>query len=198
MKRIFSALLVLLLITFTGLCFAAPTVTTKTISRGDSVDVKYPVVNNLEDQKIQKAINLDIEKAVKELIKKERGSDIPKTITGNYKVTYNDMDTLSIKMTFTVMPDKGAYPTTIIRGFNYDVKTGELLSYGFLQNVSLDDVNKALVKHLKVNNIEIPGFGGIDFVPSDFYIDESGELVSVIQEQVIAPHAVGSIEFKVF
>lgn len=197
MKRIFSALIVVVLLAFTSLCFAEPTVTTKTISRGDTVEVKYPVVNNLEDKKIQKTINLDIENTVKELIKKERASD-PKTITGNYKVTYNNMDTLSIKMTFTIMPDKGAYPTNIIRGLNYDVTTGEILQYGLMQNVSLDDVNKALVQHLKVNNIEIPGFSGVNFVPSDFYIDEKGDLVSVIQEQVIAPHAIGSIEFKVF
>lgn len=198
MRKFLSAFILLALLTFAGTCLANAVVISKTILRGDYVDVKYPVLSNLEDKKMQKAINLSMEKTIKELIKKERDSDGRKTITGNYKVTYNEMDTLSIKMTMITMPKKGAYPTSIVKGFNYDLQTGDLLQYGFMQNVSLDDVNKALGQYLKVNNIVIAEFSGIDFVPSDFYIDEKGELVSVIQEQTIAPHAVGIIEFKVF
>lgn len=198
MRRFVSVLILVLALTIIpGPCLAAVEVGTKHIARS-SIDVKYPVVNNLEDKKIMKIINKDIEKQIKDFIKAERDANSDKRITGEFKVRYNDMDTLSITLDFVTMVKQSAYPINIRKAFNYDVNTGEQLQYGNLQNVSLDDVNKGLAKRLKEQKLDLPNFQGIDFVPHDFYIDEQGELVSIIQEQVIGPHAVGVIEFKVF
>lgn len=199
MKKLLSVLALMMVLTIApGLCLAAVDVGSKTISRGDDIKVSYPVLANLEDLKIQKTINQDIETEIKNFIKVERKGNSDKNISGSFQVRYTEMDTLSITMDLTIKKENAAYPTKILKGFNYDLNTGERLQYSALQNVSQDDVNKALMKHLKDKDVYLPDFKGINFVPAEFYIDERGDLVSIIQEQVIAPHAAGTLEFKVF
>lgn len=199
MKRcLMSIALFVLLTVVPGVCLANATVTTKKIERGNSINVEYPLVGDLDDKKIQTMVNQDILKQVRDFIKSTQSNNSVKAITGKYQVKYNNMNTLSVKMDISVMPKKGAYSTNYVKGLNYDLETGEILQYSDMQSVSLEDVNSALIKHLKDNNIEITGFKGIDFIPSEFYIDEKGDLVSVIPEGIIGPHAIGVLQFKVF
>ena len=198
MRRLLTAVILVLLIIMPGLCLANTEVTTKTITRGDSLRIEYPVVNNLEDKKIQKTINQDIVKQIRDFIKSVRANGADNSITGKYTVTYDKMDTLSIKMDLSVMPENGAYPTNYVKGLNYNMETGDILQYGFMQIVSVEDVNKALTKHLKEKGIELPGFKSVESVPSEFYIDEQGELVSIIPEGIVGPHAIGVLQFKIF
>ena len=199
MKKFLSVLALMVVLTIApSLCLAGVDVSSKTISRGDDIKVSYPVLVNLEDLKIQKTINQEIENEIKDFIKVERKGNSDKTISGNFQVRYTQMDTLSITMDLITKKENAAYPKKILKGFNYDLNTGERLQYNALQNVSQEDVNKALVQYLKDKDIYLPDFKGINFVPAEFYIDERGDLVSIIQEQAIAPHAAGTLEFKVF
>jgi predicted small secreted protein len=196
------------------------TITTKQVQQNSEtiqVDLSIPVIDGLQDSKLQQQLNnrfeqdastfeTDIETQAGEDIKEAAKSGYPfrqYNATTAYKVAYNQNGLLSITVDYYQFTG-GAHGATERRPYNYDLETGKELS--------LQDLFKAGVNYKEILNREIAaqikanpeggyltqpemGFETIDD-NQPFYLTDGGLVVYFAQYE-IAPYVAGIPEFKI-
>ena len=196
------------------------TITTKQVQQNSEtiqVDLSIPVIDGLQDSKLQQQLNnrfeqdastfeTDIETQAGEDIKEAAKSGYPfrqYNATTAYKVAYNQNGLLSITVDYYQFTG-GAHGATERRPYNYDLEMGKELS--------LQDLFKAGVNYKEILNREIAaqikanpeggyltqpemGFETIDD-NQPFYLTDGGLVVYFAQYE-IAPYVAGIPEFKI-
>jgi hypothetical protein len=196
------------------------TITTKQVQQNSEtiqVDLSIPVIDGLQDSKLQQQLNnrfeqdastfeTDIETQAGEDIKEAAKSGYPfrqYNATTAYKVAYNQNGLLSITVDYYQFTG-GAHGATERRPYNYDLETGTELS--------LQDLFKAGVNYKEILNREIAAQikanpeGGYFTQPEmgfetigdnqPFYLTDGGLVVYFAQYE-IAPYVAGIPEFKI-
>lgn len=180
------------------------------------IDVEIPVIEGLEDTKVQEKINSILrergiavyDKAIEnsEKIKDESEkagflTSMPEIVDQNYILIRND-DILSFKVVTTEI--KGSSRETA-NFYNVDLKNSKLLNISDLFNKDYDYIsviNNEIISKMK-DAIEkedagyfIEKFTSID-EDTNFYINEEGKLVIVFNEYEIAAGYMGMPEFVI-
>lgn len=198
----------------------------KTIKKSDkflSVDVKYPEYSEVQNkelgEKINKRIQEKIKKDIAELTKESE--QLQKDLAGmkdyearpyDYVVTYsqkaNAFGIISIKMDYYYYTG-GAHGNTISEVLNYDMKTGEEVSFdklfkkeGYRQYIEAkikektDELNKKIREENKIEekDYSVYNFEKLPEKPS-YYLDGE-KLVIVFGQYEIAPYSEGMPEFS--
>lgn len=217
-KSFFTVLFLLLVIAFYG-CGSKPvTVTTKSVQQNTdliNIDLKIPVVSGIKDQKIQNAINgqfekdaLDFREEIESLSvlgeqeAKNAGFPFRKfDATTAFKVAYNKNGLLSIPVEYYQFTG-GAHGATEKRPYNYDLKTGRVITLGdiFKKGYNYKEaINKEVKRQIKEKNDLYFSQPGMEFQTikenQPFYLVDDGLTVYFAQYE-IAPYAAGIPEFK--
>lgn len=194
-------------------------ITTKEIiSKNEIIDIdlQIPVINNLENEKIQSKINKILYKEAVELkneiekmaqndseeFKKQGWSFRPYMVNTRYEVSYNKKDILSLSVVYWQYTG-GAHGNYNKAAYNFDLKTGKL--------ISLKDLFKEGVKYKEIITQEIKN--QMQTEPEKYFIDEIDKLevisddkpfniedegiVIYYQTYEIAPYSSGIPEFKI-
>lgn len=163
---------------------------------------KYPTVSIRGNEKVQGYINNDIKQFVRERIDEIQllNSEVElKTGELGYVIPYEGADVLSFKFTKYTMIEKGARPNIEIFGLSFNKNNGAKLTTLDVQRITTEDVKNALQKHFKKMNIDISGdLDKVDRVPQNFYLDEQGRIVLIIQRGEMLPPPLGTVELIVF
>ena len=176
------------------------------------VDVKYPLL--LGENKVLEEINKNIEdftlswvrnvKLLGEEFNKEyekEGKEIPKVEADSFYECFYNSEIISIPMTYYEYTG-GAHGLTIKISYNYNLKTGEILT---LNNLFKDDFNynEIIDKFIREEILKEPTlyfdegelFKGVDEKQA-YYLSKDG-IVIYFQQYEIAPYSSGIREFKI-
>lgn len=192
------------------------TQTLKENYKGINFDIKYPEVN-LSDEHVKNKINASLKQSVYDFKKyiediyNETNSlysgDADKSLDtfdyeGSSEFEYEIVgNILSIKMKY-VQFTGGAHPMTHVRGFNFDLKTGNDLKLEEIFNDKgkkeyIDLINKEIMNVINKNpdNYFVEEFKGIGN-NTEYYLTKDG-LNVFFQLYEIAPYSAGIPEFLI-
>ena len=174
----------------------------KVLSRSmkkDRLDVTYPVIEGLDDLRVQNYINSVLLSITNQLIKELGYYENPDMeITGKYYVRTNDRGLLSISIEMYGFGG-GAHGFTILKSVTFDLKTGKIYSLRdfFAKDIDYVKFITEIVKKQIVEK-EIPvivDFTSID--PDQDYYIENNNLVVYFQLYELAPYAWGFPTFEI-
>lgn len=201
MKKIWLMLLVSLLGIWGSPAYAAVNIESREMRPAEYIKIIYPVVSGMPDVRIQAKINTQIAAAAKGFAARfiSYNGDVKlMAAEAHYRIRYNNSNILSITWDEYTMMERGAHPDTKLWGLNFDMQTGEQLVYQKLQPTTLEQFNTAVDKYLadkKIpHNIKFDKPGEVS---ANFYFDQNGKIVSIIQSGVITPRVLGILEFRV-
>jgi len=148
--RLLFLLICLLIVPNLAQAQPAVTLVQKTTAYGT---ISYPQVSNLPDEKVEQAINKQIEDvAANWTCATDEGLDIPASSTFDATSTLRLLDQTHLSFT-TVLNYYcgGAYPGTLMISSNFDVHTGKAISLGdlMLPEWQGDSLTRLLVKEHK-------------------------------------------------
>ena len=185
---------------------------------GLDVDMKIPVIHNLNNKVFQKRLNYKIKKqqlCLKKSIEKDAIQNhqftkkkgfpvIPYTLMTNYHIKANG-EIFSLE---TMVYDYrgGAHGLTTNTYYNIDTKKSKLLKIKDLfkpdsnyKEILDEEINKQINQRRLQGEIFFEDEGGFKGIKDNqsFYIDQQGNLVITFGLYEIAPYASGMIEFHI-
>ncbi|WXJ78268.1 Anti-sigma-V factor RsiV [Moorella thermoacetica] len=180
--------------------------------------MRIPVINGLQDERLESAINNAIEKSVNDqvaCVKELLTDDMKKMIyqgfspefmlESDYKVHYNQNGLLSIVISYQRYTG-GAHGSSELQAVNVDLKTGrELMIKDFYQDgEDWEGIVKRAIYNQMLSDPEkyfpetIKWWRSKPLKPNQrFYIDGDNYIVVYFDEYEIGPYAIGMPEFKV-
>ncbi|AOQ22789.1 hypothetical protein MTAT_27450 [Moorella thermoacetica] len=182
------------------------------------INLRIPVINGLQDERLESAINNAIEKSVNDqvaCVKELLTDDMKKMIyqgfspefmlESDYKVHYNQNGLLSIVISYQRYTG-GAHGSSELQAVNVDLKTGrELMIKDFYQDgEDWEGIVKRAIYNQMLSDPEkyfpetIKWWRSKPLKPNQrFYIDGDNYIVVYFDEYEIGPYAIGMPEFKV-
>lgn len=185
---------------------------------GLEIDMKIPVISNLNNRIFQKRINQKIKKkylALKKSIEKDAVENhqyaknqgfpvIPYTLMTNYHIKANG-EIFSLETTIYDYRG-GAHGLTTTEYYNIDTKKSKLLNIEDLfkessnyKEILNQEINKQIQQRTLQGEVFFEDQGGFKGIKDkqSFYIDHQGNLVVVFGLYEIAPYASGIVEFHI-
>ena len=179
------------------------------------INLQIPVLEGIQDTKIQTSINTFIEKdalAFAEEIKiqglefaidsKKQGWKVrPYEASTSYKVTYKQKNIVSIACTY-YRDTLGAHGNSEIKTFNFDLNTGKQLALKdlFDENENyLSVINGEIQKQIKLNPTEYfseKDQGFVSIRSDQPFGIEDGNVIIYFAPYEIAPYSTGAPQFK--
>lgn len=170
----------------------------------NGINIVYPQVTGLPDEKVQEQINRAIEERVYGLIAEQRvwpdasGLKILEMI-GTYQIKVNKNGILSVRLENYMFPEHAAHGTTMVKSITVDLKTGRVYTLKDLFQRGSDYIytlNQMISQQFKEKNIPmINEFKGIT-VNQDYYLT-SKNLVIYFKAYEYTPGYVGIPEFEI-
>lgn len=206
MKKIFMAMLVVLMIGVENFCGAA---TIESSFVNCNKQLVCPVVHTGDvaiDKKINAAIVDEIDRFVEGVYRtaKEIGAEVADVRT-SYEVGCNEAGgtvILSIVLTESNYYKMAAHPATYRIALNFNVSSGELMDTGYLTDIgsgnpqfSLENVSRKLREHAAQKNLYLfPEALPLKKLPKNFYWDENLHVHLIFRQYEVAPYAMGIID----
>ncbi len=155
----------------------------------------YPMAKSINHQ-VQTKVNEQIQayvKGVEEKIATDNAKETNKyNGTMNYKVHSNANGILSVVIDTHIMQDKAAHGITEVKSFNFDTKTGEMITLQDLGGVTVGEASQAVKDFAAANpNKVFNDFKALDTVPSEFAVNEKKEVSLIFPQGEISPMSSG-------
>lgn len=171
------------------------------LRNGGYMTVVYPQVRGLYSEKAQNNINAVIRARVQKSIAEVQDANLATPLQAaevKCSLNYDGGDNCSFILSQYISIKNGAHPQIKAYGLNFNKNNGNELILSDLQNLTLEDANKGLFKHLKAQNMPTEGIAGLSKVPQEFYINVDGDIVLILQAGEELPYAYRMVEFKPF
>ena len=152
----------------------------------DKFNVKYPEFI-IDDQKIGlEKVNNKVRSVADKFIKDLTREDNLVTAQLGYDIHY-----------FTVY-NGGAHGVSELKGYNYNIKTGEALSFIKMFDFRPSQINKNIFAKAKGDNLLLfDNFKGIEEYPENFYLLDAKTPIIIFQQYEIAPYSSGIIKVPI-
>lgn len=169
----------------------------------DGIDVSYPQVV-LPDKELQDKINQAIQEKVFGLIARQRqwpdSAGIKNfEMTGDYKITLNESNLLSVRLENYIYPELAAHGMTMVDSITLDLKNGRIYTLADLFERGSEYIyvlNQFISQQFQQQEIPmISEFKGITS-NQDYYLTKKN-LVIYFQIYEYTPYYVGVVEFKI-
>ena len=174
--------------------------TDKVIERyyiNDKFNVKYPEFI-IDDQKIGlDKVNNKVRSVADKFIKDLTKEDNLVTAQLGYDIHYFTDDICSFTIN-TYVYTGGAHGVSELKGYNYNIKTGEALSFIKMFDFRPSQINKNIFAKAKGDNLLLfDNFKGIEEYPENFYLLDAKTPIIIFQQYEIAPYSSGIIKVPI-
>lgn len=179
------------------------------------INLQIPVLEGIQDTKIQTSINIFIEKDALAFAEEIKGQGLesatysrkqgwvvrPYEASTSYKVTYNQKNIVSIACTY-YRDTLGAHGNSETKTFNFDLNTGKQLTLKdlFDENENyLSAINGEIQKQIKLNPTEYfskKDQGFVSIRSDQPFGIEDGNVIIYFDPYEIAPYSTGAPQFK--
>lgn len=168
-------------------------------------NIKYPVLVNMKDKKIEDSFNNVIKERVdeyKNLYNRNDTDDketLKQTIFVDYEILRKEKDYISLKLIISLYTEGAAHPNNFLDSITFDLETGSELRLKDLfkedsdYEKTLNEVLNEKVKELEYELFE--EYKGLE-EHQQFYLTDNG-LAIYYQPYVYTPHAVGPLILEV-
>lgn len=167
-------------------------------SEHGNISVEYPQISGIQNESIAQKINYDIKYSVDKFIKSCQANEFLQEGFLKYKVHYTDNNKLSFEMiqyTYT----GGAHGSSFIKGYTYDLQTGQQDSLTKEYDFRPSDINQRIFAYARDNDVFLfSDFQGIATYPNNYYLNEQGKPVILFQQYEIAPYSSGVIRVNMY
>ena len=206
MKKFFTAVVVVLIVSVQNFCGAA---TIESSCFNSNKQLVFPVVHTgtaAVDRKINTAIIAEINRFLTGVYRTAKEIDAEvEDVRTSYEVGCNEAGgtvILSLLLTESNYYKKAAHPSTYRIALNFNVTSGELMDTGYLTDIgsgnpqfSLANVTRKLREHAAQNNLclfedALP----LKKLPKNFYWDKNLHVHLIFQHYEVAPYAAGIID----
>lgn len=156
----------------------------------------YPQFQGIRNPEIQRSINTQITGVVNQFVQTSRNDRYLKEAKITYKLHYLSTDKVSFELNMYSYSG-GAHGTTVVKGYNYDLKNGEQYSFSKMFSYDNTEINQAILQQTQQQQIPLfEDFQGIIEYPQNFYLDQDARPVILFQQYEIAPYSSGVIRIK--
>lgn len=206
MKKFFTAVLVVLIVSVQNFCGAA---TIESSCFNSNKQLVFPVVHTgtaAVDRKINTAIIAEINRFLTGVYRTAKKIDAEvEDVRTSYEVACNEAGgtvILSLLLTESNYYKKAAHPSTYRIALNFNVTSGELMDTSYLTDIgsgnpqfSLDNVTRKLREHAAQNNLTLFHDAlPLKKLPKNFYWDKNLHVHLIFQHYEVAPYAAGIID----
>jgi hypothetical protein len=167
------------------------------------INIKYPVIKNMQDENVQDKMNGNIQERIEEYKKmyfeEEEGYEYLQTIDADFEIRVKSGKMLSITFFISMYAEGAAHPNNIIDAVTFDPETGSELELKDLFKPGADYRNVLNpILGEKVKNLEFELFDEYKGIEEgqQFYLTDSS-LVIFYQTYVYTPHVVGPLYLEV-
>lgn len=201
LHKVLLFLSAVLLINFVGMdnvkCMENSNTFTERYYLNDKINVKYPefVIN---DQKIGlEKVNNKVRGIADKFIK-DMGKDATVvTAQMGYDIHYLDENICSFTIN-TYVFQGGAHGVSELKGYNYNVKTGEEIVFIKMFDFRPSQINKSIFTKAKADKLILfDSFKGIEEYPQNFYLLDAKTPIIIFQQYEIAPYSAGIIKVPI-
>lgn len=206
MKKFFTAVVVVLIVSVQNFCGAA---TIESSCFNSNKQLVFPVVHTgtaAVDRKINTAIIAEINRFLTGVYRTAKEIDAEvEDVRTSYEVGCNEAGgtvILSLLLTESNYYKKAAHPSTYRIALNFNVTSGELMDTGYLTDIgsgnpqfSLANVTRKLREHAAQNNLYLfEDALPLKKLPKNFYWDKNLHVHLIFQHYEVAPYAAGIID----
>lgn len=201
LQKALLLLCAVVLINFVGMnnvmCMDNNNILTERYYINDKINVKYPefIVN---DQKIGlEKVNNKVRSVADKFIKDMLKDETVVTAQMGYDIHYVDDNICSFTVNTYVFKG-GAHGVSELKGYNYNVKTGEEITFINMFDFRPSQINKSIFAKAKADNLMLfDYFKGIEEYPHNFYLLDAKTPIIIFQQYEIAPYSSGIIKVPV-
>ena len=206
MKKFFTAVVVVLIVSVQNFCGAA---TIESSCFNSNKQLVFPVVHTgtaAVDRKINTAIIAEINRFLTGVYRTAKEIDAEvEDVRTSYEVGCNEAGgtvILSLLLTESNYYKKAAHPSTYRIALNFNVTSGELMDTGYLTDIgsgnpqfSLANVTRKRREHAAQNNLYLfEDALPLKKLPKNFYWDKNLHVHLIFQHYEVAPYAAGIID----
>ena len=206
MKKFFTAVVVVLIVSVQNFCGAA---TIESSCFNSNKQLVFPVVHTGDaavDRKINTAIIAEINRFLTGVYRTAKEIDAEvEDVRTSYEVGCNEAGgtvILSLLLTESNYYKRAAHPSTYRIALNFNVTSGELMDTGYLTDIgsgnpqfSLANVTRKLREHAAQNNLYLfEDALPLKKLPKNFYWDKNLHVHLIFQHYEVAPYAAGIID----
>lgn len=160
----------------------------------DKIMVKYPQFEGIENDYVQRKINMDIKVIIDKFVDTCQKDKYNREAKGDYKLHYMDAEKVSFEL-LTYVYSGGAHGMTQLKGYTYNLKTGQTYALTQLFDFRPTEINQKIFAHAKENDVFLfSDFKGIKIYPDNYYLNEAGKPVLLFQQYEIAPYSSGILK----
>ncbi len=167
--------------------------------RKPHLKIRYPMVIELTDKRIETKVNNEIIKTVNNLLSQQNHTQNPNIeIMGSYEIKTNERNILSLIL-ISYAYSGGAHGFTIIKGLTFDMTTGKLVSLKDLFKKDIPykkELSEIIQQQIEERDMFILGGFNEIFPEQDYYIADKS-LVIFFQLYQLSPYAQGFPAFPI-